>query len=97
MPNHTNTALEAARTHYLADLQRVHLLFDEQMSDVQILLHSLIDDAAVPFGASSLDTTRAIYLQQVRAHHRTLDAQVLELAKACTHLFAPALGLSTVA
>jgi len=97
MPNHADTALETARTHYLADLQRVHLLFDEQMSDVQILLHALIDAEAVPCGASSLDTTRAIYLQHVRAHRRTLDAQVLELAKACTHLFAPALGLPSVA
>ena len=96
IPNHPDTTLEAARTRYVADLQRVHLLFDEQMSDVGILLRSLLGEDT-RFGAGPLDATRAIYLEHVRARYRTLDEQVLELAKACTHLFAPALGLTRAA
>ena len=96
IPNHTDISLESARTSYVADLQRVHLHFDEQMSYVHMLLRSLLGDDA-PVSASPLDSTRALYLERVRAPYRTLDEQVLELAKACSHLFAPALGLPAAA
>jgi hypothetical protein len=88
--------LEAARTRYVADLQRVYLRFDEQMSDVEVLLRSLLGEEA-PFGATALDTTRTIYLEHVRARCHGIDEQLLELAKACTHLFEPVLGLTSAA
>jgi len=88
----SESTLEAARARYVADLQRVHPIFDEQMSDVLMLLRSLLGEDT-PSSAGPLDSTRAGYLEHVRERCRTLEEQVLELAKACTNLFAPALGL----
>jgi hypothetical protein len=97
----SDEALEAARARYVAGLRRAHPVVDEQLSDVDLLLDSLLageaeavrDKSSLP-GHGPLDALRADYLARLRACYRSLDEQVLDLAKACTHLFAPALGLS---
>jgi hypothetical protein len=89
----SETTLEDARARYLTDLQREHPQFNEQMSDVLHVLHSLLGEEKLP-ALSPLDSVRAEYVGYLRAHVRTLDEQVRELAKACTQLFAPSLGLT---
>jgi len=88
--------LDVARAQYVADLQRVHPHFDEQMSDVLIALRTLLGED-IPSAVSPLDTSRADYVGHVRDRCDTLVEQVLELAKTSTQLFAPALGLIAAA
>jgi hypothetical protein len=85
--------LDGARARYVADLQRAHPFFDEQLSDVLQLLNSLVSKERAP-EAGPLRAARADYLAHLRSGY-TLDKQVDELARACTSLFAPALGLTT--
>jgi hypothetical protein len=89
----SDITLDCARARYLADLQHVHPLFNEQMSDVLQVLNSLVEKETSPV-MSRLDAARADYLKCLRDRRRTHNAQVLELAKACTDLFAPAIGLT---
>jgi hypothetical protein len=92
----SDATLEAARARYLHDLQRVHPLFDDQMSEVLVLLRSLLGEDC-PCDDNRLHSVRADYLARLRDRYRTLDAQLLELARAGTHLFGPALGLPAAA
>jgi hypothetical protein len=87
--------LEEARDRYVADLQRVHPSFEEQLADVLLLLDSLLGRGRPPDGP--LADVRADYIVRLQQRCRTLDEQVLDLAKACTHLFGPVLGLKTPA
>jgi hypothetical protein len=92
----SDTTLEAARARYLHDLQRVHPLFDDQMSEVLVLLRSLLGEDH-PSVDNRLYSARVDYLAGVRDRYRSLDEQVLELARTGTHLFGPALGLTAAA
>jgi hypothetical protein len=72
---------------------------DEQLADVDLLLDALlageadaVRDKSSPPVHGPLDALRADYLARLCERCRSLDEQVLDLAKACTHLFAPALG-----
>ena len=91
----SHTALETARARYLDDVRRVHPHFEDQMSEVVLLLQSLLGQNHPP-SEGPLHATRSDYLARLRDHYRTLDEQVLELARAGKHLFGPAVGLSTV-
>jgi len=88
--------LEGARARYVNALQRVHPRFDEQLSDVVLLLDSLLGRRTPP-EVGPLAAVRADYLSRLRQRCRTLDEQVFDLAKACNHLFAPGLGLTVAA
>jgi hypothetical protein len=88
-----DTVLDAARARYIAGLKRAHPVVDEQLSDVDVVLDSLLDKTSPPV-VNPLDAVRADYLARLRERCRSLDEQVLDLAVACTHLFAPALGLT---
>jgi hypothetical protein len=73
-------------------------LIDTQLSDVVRLLDVLLGlDGTPGYGPPPLAAARAAYLAGLRRACRTLDDQVLDLARACTDLFATALGLSTAA
>jgi hypothetical protein len=90
----SDLTLDTARARYLSDLQRTHPLFNDQMSDILSLLRSLLNEEIPPI-RSALDAVRADYVGCLRKQYGTLDRHVLELATACTHLYAPALGLTT--
>jgi hypothetical protein len=92
----TDLSLEGARASYVAALRLVHPLFDEQLSDIVLLLDSLVGQNR-PSHGSALDSVRADYLARLRDSGRSLDEQLFDLATACTHLFAPVLGLPPVA
>jgi hypothetical protein len=85
--------LEGARDRYLNDLQNARPLFNDQMSDILAVLHSVLGEASPPI-VSSLDARRADYTSCLLDQCRTFDERVLELAEAGNHLFAPALGLA---
>jgi hypothetical protein len=89
-----DASLEAARARYVADLKRAHPVVDEQLSDVDVLLDSLLDQTSPPAVNPLVDAARANYLARLRDCCRSLDEQVHDLAVACKHLFAPALGLT---
>jgi hypothetical protein len=85
--------LEGARARYLSDLQRARPLFNDQMSDILAVLHSVLGEAGPPI-VSPLDARRADYTNCLLSQCRTFDERVLELAEAGCDLFAPALGLT---
>jgi len=91
----SDTTLEAARARYLDDVRRVHPHFDDQLSEVLVLLRWLLGEDHPPVD-SPLHAARTDYLARLRDRYRTLDEQVLELARAGKHLFGPAVGLSPV-
>jgi hypothetical protein len=93
----TDGILEEARVRYVAQLKRDHLLVEDQLSDVDLLLDSLLEEGSAP-ATGRLDTgsldARAAYLARLRERCRDLDEQIVELARACASLFAPASGLA---
>jgi hypothetical protein len=91
-----DTTLETARARYITHLKRARPVVDEQLSDVDLLLDSLLGKITLPM-VDLLDAARADYLARLRERCRSIDEQVLDLAVACTKLFAPALGLSEAA
>ena len=92
----SDITLDTARARYLADVQRVHPLFQEQITEIVQLLDVLLGEHNARV-ADPLEHTRAAYLARLRERCRTLDEQVLELAKAGAHLFAPSIGISAAA
>jgi hypothetical protein len=94
----TDEILEAARVRYVARLMRDYPLVEDQLSDVDLLLDSLLDEGSPPAtdrpDTGSLDAVRAAYLARLRDRCSDLDDQILELARASANLFAPALGLA---
>jgi hypothetical protein len=88
-----NTSLDAARTRYIDDLQRMHPQFDDQVSDVLLLLRLLLRNDHPPVDGK-LSTARGDYLARLRERYRNLDEQVIELARAGAYLFGPAVGLT---
>jgi hypothetical protein len=84
--------LAGARAHYVAALQGTFPVIDAQLSDVVGLLDALLG-VNTPPGGGPLVAARAAYLSRLRQACPGLNEQVLELARACTELFAPALGL----
>jgi hypothetical protein len=94
----TEEILEAARVHYVAHLRRAHPVVADQLSDVDLLLDLLLEQGSAPatgrLDTGSLDAARAAYLARLRERCRDLDEQIVELARACATLFAPAIGLA---
>ena len=92
--------LEAARVRYVAQLKHDRPLVNDQLSDVDLLLDSLLEAGSAPgtgtgtgrLDISSLDAVRAAYLARLRERCRDLDEQIVELARASANLFAPAIG-----
>jgi len=89
----TDISLDGARTRYVADLLRVHPVFEEQLSEVVHLLGSLVGETRQS-RSSALDPVRDDYLAHLRDGNRSLNEQLFDLAKACAHLFGPVLGLT---
>src|SRR5262249_34877310 len=65
-------------------------------SDHRVLRRLLLGEDH-PCDDNRLHSVRADYLARLRDRYRTLDDQLLELAKTGTHLFGPALGLTAAA
>ena len=88
--------LDGARAGYVAALQGVYPLIDAQLKDVVCLLDVLLGSDR-PAAGGPLDDARTAYLVCLRQSCRGIEEQLLELARACTDLFAPALGLPSAA
>jgi len=86
------TDLNGARARYVTALQDTYPAIDAQLSDVIGLLQVLLG-ADRPADGGLLADARTVYLARLAHACSGLEEQVRDLAKACSDLFAPALGL----
>jgi hypothetical protein len=86
--------LNGARARYVAALQGTYPAIDAQLSDVVRLLNVLLGADHPADGGLLLADARTAYIARLRRACRGLEEQVLDLARACSDLFAPALGLA---